>query len=575
MNRPSFRPSLPLQLILLAAVILAAYSPALFAEPSILDDASLLKSWQNAPQIQVTELFRNSGGFYYRPMIGLLNWIEKAVFGLNPIAMHGINLLLHILNSFIVYLIIRSLLRTPQQAGWFLPLLGALLFGLHPITTESVNWISGRTDILAATGLLGAALCIVLWHQHRKPYFLLFAGATFMLGLLTKETAWGFLPAIPLLLWPQTRNTSHSRPDNSPHPLVYAAGLCIALAFLASALTVSFWPALALAVICWGLFHYLATDPAERSWKRSALFTVIVAISLFAVLQLGLYLCNKVMLAQPFSRTGRALLNMLASPDRALQATSMTAAFYIKKFFFPLPLSLSITTINPNYIWGGILLLFSMAFLCARRTLAAAFTMSGICLLIPALPLIYGTIAWTPYAERYVYIPAAFWVVALILVTGKQRQLVQTALHLLLVIVITVSAFVTFSRSQTWQSNVTLFADSAQKAPDHLETQGIYMIALALDRQLNRAREQHQKIQALATGPVAMKYDYNYAYLAYWSGLTDEADNVLVRSLERWHPVAGPHVRSLYTDEWRKLHEVHLRLAKDLGRPPVDFTRRK
>ena len=38
------------------------------------------------------------------------------------------------------------------------PLFAALLFAVHPVHTESVSWISGRTDVLAALFFLLANL---------------------------------------------------------------------------------------------------------------------------------------------------------------------------------------------------------------------------------------------------------------------------------------------------------------------------------------------------------------------------------------------------------------------------------
>lgn len=559
---------LTLQHLLLASVILLTYSPAFFAEPALIDDARLLSSLRNASSINLTELFLHHGGIYYRPLISLSNWVDSVVFQLNPIAMHAVNVILHLANALLIFWIIRTLIKPEQDNRTFLPLLGALIFGLHPITTESVNWISGRTDILAATGLMGATLCILLWQQSRRHYLLLLAGIFFFVGIFTKEVAWGFVLAIPLLLWPRTETPDRLKPAGS-RLAHYSIGICISLAFLAATTTLSFWPVLGLAVISWGFADYSIADPDNRSWKRSAMLTALIAVVLITVLLTGLQVCKAIMLKHPFSPTGQALLAMVTDPDKALQATSMAAAFYIKKFFIPLPLSLAITTINPNYIWGGIAVLFLIAFLGAHRTMLSALILTGICLLIPALPLLFGTIAWTPYAERYVYNPAAFWVCAGTLWVSRIPQPnYRKAASVVLVLLIAASSFITYTRSKTWKHNLTLFEDTARKAPHHLESQGIYMITLALNGQFSKAREQHKKIQTSADGPIAMKYDYNYAYLAYWAGMTNEANDVLIASLTRWAPVAGPQTPSFYRDEWQKMYDIHLRLSKDLNVAP-------
>jgi len=198
--------------------------------------------------------------------------------------------------------------------------------------------------------------------------------------------------------------------------------------------------------------------------------------------------------------------------------------------------------------------------------------LTGFFLLVPALPLVYGTIAWTPYAERYLYMPAALWVSAtLFAVSQLHSQKLYRGITLAIILLLPLAGSITYARSVTWQNNLSLFEDTARKAPHHLESQGIYMVTLALHSQLDKARQQHQKIQAMANGPIAMKYDYNYAYLAYAFGRTSEANEVLASSLKRWAHLAGPKVSSFYHEEWQKMYGIHLRLSKDLGQLPMKF----
>jgi len=564
--RLAYNPPAWLQQVLLAAFVLLVYSPAFFAEPSVLDDARLLGTWRDSSAIAPLELFKHTGGVYYRPLIGISNWIDSTLWNMHPVALHAENILLHLLNSLLVFWLIRTLL---QRAGSVLPLLGGLLFGLHPITTESVNWISGRTDVLAASGLLGATLCLVTWKNSKLFWHLVAALICLLVGLLSKEAAWGFLISIPLLFFPRDKSTCCSL---HPRWIWYAVAICLALAFLLATVTLSFWPVLGLSVVCWGMLHHLFSNPSTRTWQRSLLITLVVTAALGVVLATGMAACKQLMLANPFSHTGQALLNMVTAPDKALQLTSMAAAFYVKKFFIPVPLSLAITEIHPYYILGGILVIFLLAWLCAVRTMTAALLLTGIFLLLPALPLAYGTIAWTPYAERYIYIPAAFWVTGFLLATSQaQNNIVRRSITLFVILLIPLAGYATVTRSVVWQSNLTLFEDTAHKASKHLESQGIYMVTLMLNGQLDQARKQHYKIQAMADGPIAMKYAYNYAYLAYVLGNSVEANEVLVASLTRWAPVAGPKVTSAYNAEWRKMFDVHVRLSKDLKQQTLNF----
>lgn len=564
-----------LQQLVLTGLVVACYSPSFFAEPSILDDARLLNSWQAHSTLSPSQLFRNAGGVYYRPLIGLSNWIDSTLWGMQPAALHAENILLHAVNSLLVFWLIKTLLPPETSRSSYLPLLGGLLFGLHPITTESVNWISGRTDLLAATGVLGAALCITAWQATKRKTLLLAAPLCLMVGLLTKEAAWGLLPALPFLLLPCQTPPPCGRPlwRNHLYPLL----LCLALAFLLTVVTLSFWPALLLALCSWGIQHHCYSPDGSRSGRRSVLLTVVAAAVLAIILFSGISLCKRIMLANPFSPIGQALLNMVTAPGTALQLTSSATAFYLKKFFLPLPLSLAIAAIHPWYIFSGILVLFLLARLCALRTVPAVYFLTGLLLLAPALPLVYGTIAWTPYAERYVYIPSAFWTIGIVIAVCQiQAVAYRKGVLTVLTVLLPLTAVATFERSRTWQSNLALFTDTAQKAPTHLESQGIYMVVLGLNAQLDKARQQHLKIQSLAqNNPLAMKYDYNYAYLAYMLGHISEANDILIASLNQWAQLAGSHTGSFYRNEWQKMYDVHQRLAHDLGQKTTIINNRQ
>ena len=72
------------------------------------------------------------------------------LFGLKPWGHHLTSMLLHALNTMLVFL----LLRRMTGATWR-SLLVAALFGLHPLRVESVAWVAERKDVLSTCfGLL-------------------------------------------------------------------------------------------------------------------------------------------------------------------------------------------------------------------------------------------------------------------------------------------------------------------------------------------------------------------------------------------------------------------------------------
>ena len=86
----------------------------------------------------------------WHPLTWLSHMLDCQVFGLNPLAHHGTNLLFHALNTMLVFWILRSTTGTVWRSAFV-----AGLFGLHPIHVESVAWISERKDVLSTClGLL-------------------------------------------------------------------------------------------------------------------------------------------------------------------------------------------------------------------------------------------------------------------------------------------------------------------------------------------------------------------------------------------------------------------------------------
>ena len=87
----------------------------------------------------------------YRPILLLTYCINYALGGYDVIGYHIFNVLIHICNSLLLRAVVIGL-GYSSGAG----LLAGVLFVVHPLTTEPVNYISSRSDSLAAMFYLGA-----------------------------------------------------------------------------------------------------------------------------------------------------------------------------------------------------------------------------------------------------------------------------------------------------------------------------------------------------------------------------------------------------------------------------------
>jgi len=135
------------------------------------------------------ELFApNYFSHVFRPLTFLTfagNWL---ISGTHPFSYHLANLLLHVLVTLLVYFLLKTLLQFQSHTAT-LAFAAALLFAVHPLHTEAVAAIVGRSELLAAAFLLAA------WLLHMGNRNLL-SVLLFALAMLTKESAIVFLPLV-------------------------------------------------------------------------------------------------------------------------------------------------------------------------------------------------------------------------------------------------------------------------------------------------------------------------------------------------------------------------------------------
>lgn len=188
-------------IVIIFIAVFIAYSNS-FMVPFQWDDYSYIVN--NIRIKDAGELFRNWNGSRF---IGLLSfWLNFITTGLSPAPYHLVNLAIHILNSFLVFFLIRLLLRlnfkdTYREYEDWIALPGALLFGLHPVNTMAVTYISQRFTILATLFYL---LSVFLYLRARvqspgSPLLYVLSILSSILAMKTKEIAFT-LPFIILLL---------------------------------------------------------------------------------------------------------------------------------------------------------------------------------------------------------------------------------------------------------------------------------------------------------------------------------------------------------------------------------------
>ena len=136
----------------------------------------------------------------YYPMAYSSFWLEYQVWGYWAMGSHIVNALLHVLNAWLLWKLLRRL-RAP--GAW----LAAFIFALHPVQVESVAWITERKNVLSATFYFLAALAYFRFEPPSTPStardwrFYAVALFLFLCALWSKTVTCSLPAALLLVLW--------------------------------------------------------------------------------------------------------------------------------------------------------------------------------------------------------------------------------------------------------------------------------------------------------------------------------------------------------------------------------------
>ncbi len=119
---------------------------------------------------------------HYRPLTTASYVLSWATTGDSPAGFRIVNLAFHAANALLVTLLA---LELGIGAPW--TLVAGLVFALHPVNSEAVDWVVGRAELAATFGSLLCLWLLIRFPGRRRPAIL--AAGALLVGLLFKESA--------------------------------------------------------------------------------------------------------------------------------------------------------------------------------------------------------------------------------------------------------------------------------------------------------------------------------------------------------------------------------------------------
>jgi len=350
----------------------------------------------------------------WHPLTWLSHMLDCKLYKLNPVGHHWTNLIIHMTNSILLFLVLKLMTGAIWRSAFV-----AALFALHPLHVESVAWISERKDVLSTFfGLLMmGAYCRYTKASDVKNY--LWVIIFLSLGLMAKPMLVTF-PIVLILLdfWPLKRFQFEN------HRLSQSDGKT---------------------------FFYFKRFSRLILEKIPLLIPVVIS-------------CILTFIAQRSDETVQTL-EKLSLTNRISNAL-VSYVSYVLKMFWPSKLAVfyphPVNTLPAWQIFGAALLISCACFFAIRAAKKYPYIVTGIFWYLGTLVPVIGMVqvGKQAMADRYTYIPLiglfiiVAWGVSDIFRKWHHRKIYLGVLAMIILSALTAR---TFFQIRHWKDGVTLF----------------------------------------------------------------------------------------------------------------------
>ncbi len=509
MDKTSNKYCVPCICLALVLAIVAVYWQVLVSEFVTFDDPHYVSENQYVrtgfTRNNIIWAFTPAKFGYWHPLTWLSHMLDCQLYGLRPGFHHLSNLLIHIANSLLLFLVFKRMTGAVWRSAFV-----AAVFALHPVNVESVAWVTERKNVLSTLFWLFTMWAYTGYVQ--RGGFLRYSVTLllFALGLLAKPML-VTLPFALLLLdyWPFGRFQPEQMYDES------------------------------------GGDSEQSNEFAVSRYQRSIVRRLILEKVPFFALSV-VSVCVSSLSAQ---RLGMGIPMRLVPVGLRIENAIVSYVRYLDKMVLPRKLAVFYPYPDAIPLWqslGAALLLlcatYVLVWVLRRNRYLAVGWLWYVGTLVPVIGLVQAGL-WPAIADRWMYVPMvgciiiiAWGVPDLLLKRRYQKVILGTAA----LIVLLVLSVCTGLQLRYWRSSITLFQHAIGVTDDN------YQAHFSMIKPL---RKQGRTAEAIEHGYMALKINPNYpsthnslGAVLIDSGELDEAIEHLTKALQLKPDFPAAHV---------------------------------
>ena len=386
------------------------------------DDASYIL---NNPHVRaglnlegIAWAFRFPGFDYWHPVTWLSHMLDCHLYGLNVGMHHQVSLILHILNSILLFLVFRKMTGAIWRSAFV-----AVMFALHPMNVESVAWLAERKNVLST--FFGLLTMLTYIHYSKRPGVFRYLPILFVytLGLMSKP----MLATLPFVL-----------------------------------LLLDYWPLGRFNLVYSGSNHQKVSKRYPTDFQRTfPLYLLLEKIPLLILSAASIFLSSLAV-----QRLGIVISTASVPMLFRIKNALVSYVSYMTKMIWPHNLAVYYPYPKTLPLWqviGAGVLLVCISFLVFRALRSKPYLAVGwlwyIGTLVPALGLVQAGL-WPAIADRFTYVP--FIGLFLIIAWGVSDLSVQWHLREIKLATIATAFFAilastTYLQVGYWRNSITLF----------------------------------------------------------------------------------------------------------------------